>query len=480
MKKIWIAAIFCGLLFLCLLGIRLDFFRKETPYIPPPSDPQKTSVKETWMNIFQHDRKIGHAHRSFIPTDNGYRVSDFAYMRINTMGMIQDIHIRTEGNLNSDLTLASFDFNLQSSLFHFKAQGKVEGKTLFVFIGEQRIEIPIDKSLYLTAGILDAAFDSGLKPDQTKIFLVFDPATMGKRPVRITMIGYEILDIMGRKQNTKKLSVDFMGASQTAWIGEDGTVVQEEGFMGIILKRVPKNEALNGLAVVASQDLTKIVSVASNVPLNRQDELKLLRLEITGTSDRILLNGGRQLYEPPVLTISKEDLSVLPEILSGEKDLLKNQFQVSTPFIQSDHPIIKDKVSEIIAPDDSPLLKAQKLISWIYENIDKRPVLSVPNALQTLENRMGDCNEHAVLLTAMARAAGIPAQVEAGLVYMNGRFYYHAWNVLYLGNWITADSLMGQMPADVTHIRFIRGGTDQQIDLIGVIGKVKINILEQS
>ena len=92
---------------------------------------------------------------------------------------------------------------------------------------------------------------------------------------------------------------------------------------------------------------------------------------------------------------------------------------------------------------------------------------------------MGDCNEHAVLLAAMARAADIPAQIEAGLVYMNGGFYYHAWNVLYLGRWITADSLMGQMPADVTHIRFIRGGADRQIDLVGVIGKVKIHILEQ-
>ena len=65
----------------------------------------------------------------------------------------------------------------------------------------------------------------------------------------------------------------------------------------------------------------------------------------------------------------------------------------------------------------------------MYQNIQKRPVLSVPNALETLRNRVGDCNEHAVLLAALARAAGIPAQVEAGLVYQKGRFYYHAWNV---------------------------------------------------
>jgi transglutaminase-like putative cysteine protease len=83
------------------------------------------------------------------------------------------------------------------------------------------------------------------------------------------------------------------------------------------------------------------------------------------------------------------------------------------------------------------------------------------------------------LLAALARAAGIPAQVEVGLVYQRGRFYYHAWNVLFIGTWVTADAVMDQMPADVTHIRFARGEVDQQIDLIGVIGKVRLTVLDK-
>jgi len=126
-------------------------------------------------------------------------------------------------------------------------------------------------------------------------------------------------------------------------------------------------------------------------------------------------------------------------------------------------------VKEIVSPHDPHFIKAEKLVKWVNEEIEKRPVLSVPNALETLRKRVGDCNEHAVLLAALARAAGIPAEVEAGLVYQQGRFYYHAWNVLFLGTWVTADSVMGQLPADVTHIRFVQG-TDRQIDLIGIMG----------
>jgi transglutaminase-like putative cysteine protease len=130
-------------------------------------------------------------------------------------------------------------------------------------------------------------------------------------------------------------------------------------------------------------------------------------------------------------------------------------------------------VKEIVSRDDLSPVKAKKLVAWVHEKIQKRPVLSVPNALETLQNRMGDCNEHAVLLAALARAAGIPAQVESGLVYQRGRFYYHAWNVFYLGTWITADSSMGQFPADVTHIRFVRG-TEKQIDFVRFIGRVRL------
>jgi transglutaminase-like putative cysteine protease len=105
-------------------------------------------------------------------------------------------------------------------------------------------------------------------------------------------------------------------------------------------------------------------------------------------------------------------------------------------------------------------------------------VISLPDALSILENRVGDCNEHAVLMAALARAAGIPCRVEAGLVYLKGRFYYHAWNLVYLGRWVTVDALFDQIPADVSHIRFVTGSPDRQLDLMGIIGKVQLRVID--
>jgi transglutaminase-like putative cysteine protease len=179
------------------------------------------------------------------------------------------------------------------------------------------------------------------------------------------------------------------------------------------------------------------------------------------------------------MTIRKESISNLSQKEEEKSPGERTRYLKATPFIQSDHPEIQTKAKEIVSEGDPDIVKAKKLVAWVHQNIQKRPVLSVPNALETLRNRVGDCNEHAVLLAALARASGIPAEIEAGLVYQNGRFYYHAWNVLYLGRWITADAVMGQFPADVTHLRFVRG-TEQQIDLLQIIGKVKLEILSET
>ena len=63
---------------------------------------------------------------------------------------------------------------------------------------------------------------------------------------------------------------------------------------------------------------------------------------------------------------------------------------------------------------------------------------------------------------------------------MKGRFYYHAWNLLFLGRWVTADAVFGQLPADVTHLRLVTGSMQQQLDLAAVIGNITIDILDGS
>jgi len=485
MKQFWISLAVFGLLFAILFSVRLDLFnslytnQKELSFSSANSLPERDS----WMNIFQHGRKIGSSQTTFSKTENGYHLKENIYLRINTMGLVQDINLKTGGSLNPDFTLSSFDFEISSGRFSFEAQGTVSGDLLSVqtrsFGSSRKIDIKIKEKIYIIPGILKAVTASDTEPGDEFAFRIFDPATMGRETVVVSIIGYEEILIMGRKQKATKVSLSFKGLTQLAWIGQSGQVLKEKGLLGITLEKTTRDNALFGLPMEASQDLTRVASVPSNVLINDASILKRLEVEISGINyGGVYLHGGRQSFAKNVLTIDKEVLSELPSVLDLNKipDMDK-EFLKPTPFIQSDHARIRKLAKQIVSPDDAPFDKASKLVTWINKNIEKRPVLSLPDALSTLENRMGDCNEHAVLLAALARAAGIPVKVEAGLVYLNGRFYYHAWNLLYLGRWITADSLFGQIPADVTHIRFSSGDQKQQLDLMHIMGKIRLKII---
>jgi hypothetical protein len=475
------------LLFTILLLVRLEIPGKlingstVAIAVPDLSNP----AEETWMNITQGGRKIGYAQRTYKRVDAGFRFSENIFMRINSIGSVQSLTVRTTAALKPDRTLSSFKFDLASALFKFTARGEVAGNLLTVHTGAGSEEavtvISLSEAPYLGGGILESVGAGGLKPGEGKIYHLFDPASLGQREVRITLLGEEEIMIMGESRRARKLSVDFMGMKQVAWVGQDGAVLREDGILGIVLERVAKDQALAGLGEAASDDLTELAAIPSSQTIEKPETLKTLKIRVNNLPKvAFLLDGGRQSYQNSLLTVHRESLS-RGAIQSGGAAGDLSALLSSTPFIQSDHQKIREKMREIIAPGDKEMVKAEKIVAWVHKNLDKKPVLSVPNALETLENRVGDCNEHAVLLAALARAAGIPAEIETGLVYLRGRFYYHAWNILFLrdwGGWMTADAVLGQMPADVTHIRFIRGGADRQLDLVGMIGRVSLDILE--
>ncbi|CAB1065927.1 hypothetical protein D1BOALGB6SA_10726 [Olavius sp. associated proteobacterium Delta 1] len=485
-KPFWILGSIFVLGFIALFMIRLDliqkyFFRTQSLPISAIKSP---GDKETWMNIVQSHRKIGFSHSRFSAEQDGYRLQETVRMRINTMGMVQDINLKTIGRLNRDFSLADFDFNIKSGRFNFNVTGSVSGDVLTVRTNSagasREADIPLKAKPYLLPAITAAMSAAELNSGDKYTFDIFDPATMGQTAVMVEVLGKEDLQVMGEIQSATKVALNFKDTSQLAWIGDSGEVLKEKGILGIQLEKTTRQDALRGLAAAASADLTQAASLASNVLLEDLDRLATLRVEISGIPLQVVqLNGGRQAFKANILTIEKETMTNFPaDIHERNLQNLEKVFLKPGPFIQSDDQKIQNLAQEIAGTHAAPLDKVRMLVEWVYKNIDKRPVLSLPDALSTLDNRVGDCNEHAVLLAALARAAGIPCRVEAGLVYLKGRFYYHAWNLVYLGRWITVDAVYDQVPADVSHIRLVTGSPSQQLDLIGIIGKLQLRVLD--
>ena len=130
--------------------------------------------------------------------------------------------------------------------------------------------------------------------------------------------------------------------------------------------------------------------------------------------------------------------------------------------------------------ETDPWRKAELIYQWVYDEIAKEPLLSIPSAVDVLESRKGDCNEHTVLFAALARSQGIPTRISLGLVWSDelSGFYYHAWPEVFAGRWIPIDPTLGQPIADATHIKLIEGSVGQWTRLVPFLGQISIDVLD--
>jgi transglutaminase-like putative cysteine protease len=150
------------------------------------------------------------------------------------------------------------------------------------------------------------------------------------------------------------------------------------------------------------------------------------------------------------------------------------------PLLESRHPKIISLARQLAGTERNPRIVAERINTWVHDSLKKRITFGVPNALQVLQSRTGDCNEHTQLFVALARAAGLPARIAAGLAYVDGKFFYHAWPEVLFDDWVAVDPTFGQFPADAAHLRFVIGGVARQTELLRLMGNLKIDVLAVS
>ena len=132
---------------------------------------------------------------------------------------------------------------------------------------------------------------------------------------------------------------------------------------------------------------------------------------------------------------------------------------------------------KIIGDDRDGPRVLKRVTAWVNKNIDKKPTLSFPNSLDVMRQRRGDCNEITAFTVALFRAAEIPAYANVGIVYNQGRFFYHAWPSVFLdGAWVDTDPALSQVIADCRRIKLFKG-LKGQFEVIKVLGRIKVEVL---
>lgn len=113
-------------------------------------------------------------------------------------------------------------------------------------------------------------------------------------------------------------------------------------------------------------------------------------------------------------------------------------------LIQSNNPRIISNATELVNSETNPYVKASKIYQFVVDTLTYEKQEEEKGALWALQNRMGDCSEHAYLFVALCRAARVPARIRAGFAFHNDVETLsngHMWAEYYLENY-------GWMPVD--------------------------------
>ncbi len=470
------------LFWLVMLGLLIErtYLRPSTVIALDAITEEGVRTGDEWAGIYQQGRKIGYAHTSVMREADAYHLTEESEIDLLVLGSIQHIKTVTNSYTAKNFLLKYFNFSMRSSASAMEIKGAVIGNQLVLDIlsgGQTRHErIPMKEPPYLSPNIKPALVLLGLEPGKKYRFPLFNPATLSTEDALLSVESKERIKVGDTEQIVYKLKETFQGLEAYSWITEEGDTIKEESPLGYILLKETRTEAMKLDKKGPAVDVISLVMIPSN-PIQNSARATYLKAKLTGAPMQGFdLDGARQAFKGSTVEVHVSDASSAYRLPYAGKDL--DDSLRPTALIQSDDPRIRDQSAKILSGELNAREASKKLTEWVYNSLEKKPVVSIPSALEVLSQRVGDCNEHTTLYTALARAAGIPTRMAAGIVYMRDGFYYHAWPEVWLGQWTAVDPTFNQFPADATHIRFVSGNLDRQSEILRLVGKLKVEVLE--
>jgi len=441
------------------------------------------------MSIYSGGRRVGSSVYTIKKEGDSSEVFEKTSLRIKLLDKVQDVS--TEGTYHlAGGEIKSFEYEFDSPsggmrLTGEKAEGGYRIKTDSVS-GRGELFFKTSMSPIPAALLPEWLSSRGLKDGAEYEVPVMDPLTMvtgGGENALLTVHRVEArekIEVPGLgRYDAWKIVSDVSGMEMTSWLTDTGLVVKQEMPPGLTAYKDAEEAGGGGLKVF---DITDLTSFPSNVRLDDPRGIMYLKAGISGLPPEggfELADGYRQFTDGDTVEIKARGPGGSGSYETPYKGGL-DEYMKPGPLVDSGAPEIVAAAAEITGGERDAARAAALINDWVFRNIKKEGTASVPNALDVLKTRSGDCNEHSALYAALARAAGIPTKTVSGTIYIDGRFYYHAWNEVYVGSWVAVDSAFGQMPADATHIKLIEGNLNDTSRIMKAVGKINLSILESS
>ena len=473
-------------------------YRKGAPLVVLLAACGHAFAQESWLGVYFGEAKIGYSHVKISSVTRGgrrlYRVYSVTVTRMALLGQPVEQRMVMTQWLDRRWAPRLVDFSMDSgghrtelrAIFtqkYVKCQFSSGGTTT-----QKLIPIPKGANLILDPSMMLAR---AVKPGKKLRFHYLNTVSVAIEPGVAEVLRREAVTVGGVTYNALVVKTTMPMGTIIHWQDDRGELLRAEAMMGITMVKETREQALSlpDTKYAPPADIAAAIAVKSDTPIEEPRKVRMLKLRMASPEEIPLVADGRQSFAPVQsqnglkaveLTISARDLDAQKALkLQAIPRREFKDYLAPGPYIQSRDPRIVRLAREVVGSEDNALLAAVRLRDWVYSNMKVQSNIGVlRSAVDVLNHRAGVCRDYAILYAALARAVGIPTRLAAGLLYVNGAFYYHAWAESYVGWWVDVDPTLPTAFVDATHVKLVRGDVSSIVSASRVMGNLKAEVLE--
>jgi len=460
MKKILIAL-------LCLTGAGFGHAASKTN--PEATNPER----EIWRALLFDGIKVGHmlAERNELAD----RVITRETMRIDTVraGVPLRLGSVTEYRETKDGQPLGFRQSQLTSDQESVVEGSIVNGVLHIEtrVGglSTRKSMPYPKGALLGEGINQALVRSGMKPGSEVRLISFDPALLEAIEV-VTRFGpRKVVELMDKDVSLIEVeqTIRYPGFALNVRASVDDTFDPQRMSIPLLGMQMEIVRCSKACALAKNQSSDTLQQLLIKAPkfdaAALHDDAEYLLRSRDGTQLALPEYGEQQVSrQAGKLWLHVDADSPSPDPLP-KAELAR--YLEANEWLQSNVDELKQRALTLKITD-KPLQTMQALTQFVRAHIrDKGLAVGYASALEAYQKQRGDCTEHALLLAALGRAAGIPTRVANGFAftdYYAGQqrvFVPHAWTQAYVdGRWRSFDAALDGY--DAGHIAIAVGNGD--------------------
>lgn len=501
------------LIYLCLVltAINTTGCRKKTPPVQEQSITQtgvaqkstteQIQPEETeYFALFLEGKKVGYAIQDRAVENSKVTTTVELEITLSRTGIPVSIQTKAVSFETTNGKPLGFELEQTLGLIATKTIATIDeqGK-LIINAGQQQIESQWPSGAIMNEGMRLLLLKHGLKEGTSYTAKIFEPSTMQAINVEVEVGSKQNVDLLGRV-------VALTMVSSTASLPQFGSITGTEYYdddlrlqksvmpiMGMTIEQVACTKEF----ALGENDVLEVVEkmfLASPQPLKNVGSAESITYQLSRTDETaefmIPSNDNQKVQKLPdgdvIITVKPVVAPAGTGFPYKGNDTAILEAIEPTRFLQSNDEQIVKLARRAVGRTKDAAEAAKKIEAFVAGYINNTSLsVGYASASEVAQSKQGDCTEFAVLTAALCRAVGIPAQVVAGIAYVDDfagmrGFGGHAWTQAYIGGkWIGLDAAFkgtGRGGYDAGHIALATGNGEPGdfLNLATTLGRFKI------